>query len=186
MLNIVEVNGICTSALMPEVFRNLASKRSHWSAARALYARELVKISSRPNVKLQPCIAMPSSEYGNAVGGGLKLKGAKDAGVKKHNKKKKPKADSSEPKPTDEAEKEQRVEQTTLQKALADEEEKGDGIVAQQEAEVKEYGKTEAQRRHDERRKKRVCSSPLVCEAIGYGIDVLFPDSSTNVSNARA
>lgn len=111
--------------------------------------------------------AMPSSEYGNAVGGGLKLKGAKDAGVKKH-KKKKPKADSGEPKPTDEAEKEQRVEQTKLQKALAEEEKKkGDEVADQQEAEVKEYGKTEAQRRHDERRKKRVCSSHPYAKSIG-------------------
>ena len=39
---------------------------------------------------------MPSSEYRNAVGGGLKLKGAKDSGVSK-TKKKKLKVDSKVP-----------------------------------------------------------------------------------------
>lgn len=100
---------------------------------------------------------MPSSDYGNAVGGGLKLKGAIDAGIKKH-KKKKPKLDSRESKAADITAKEQDVEESAVQKALAEEEEKEhDDSAKQQEAEVKEYGKTEAQRRHEERRKKRVC-----------------------------
>ncbi|KAK3081696.1 hypothetical protein LTR53_020455, partial [Teratosphaeriaceae sp. CCFEE 6253] len=45
---------------------------------------------------------MPSSDYGNAISGGLKMKGAKDAGVKKPKKKKstKPSEPEPEPKPT--------------------------------------------------------------------------------------
>lgn len=98
---------------------------------------------------------MPSSDYSNAVGGGLKLKGAKDAGVKKK-KKVKPTAggegSTSEAKPRDD---------TALQKALA-EEEKGEGDMHMsrvREADVKEFGKTEAQRRFEERRRKRVCAA---------------------------
>lgn len=100
---------------------------------------------------------MPSSDYGNAVGGGLKLKGAKGAGVKKHKKKEK----KAKPSETESIEK-QLENETALQKVLAEEEKDDgeDGVVAKQrEVEVKEYGKTEAQRRHEERRKKRVCYS---------------------------
>lgn len=102
---------------------------------------------------------MPSSDYTNAVGGGLKLKGAKDAGVKKHKKKKlKPEAGSAKVPDTNQ---EQGGENSTaLQKALADEE--GDDGVQQQElAKVDKdtgAGKTEAQRRHEEIRRKRVRS----------------------------
>jgi len=98
---------------------------------------------------------MPSSDYGNAVGGGLKLKGVKDSGVKKH-KKRKAKTESAEQQliaHSGEAE-----EITTTQKALAEgEADQKDDVVERREAEVTEYGKTEAQRRHEERRKKRVC-----------------------------
>lgn len=102
---------------------------------------------------------MPSSDYSNAVGGGLKLKGS-SSGVDKKKKKKKSKpaeegekkADSQQPEQPAE---EDSNEQTALQKALADEEgDRGDGKAS--EADVKEYGKTEAQRRFEERRKKRV------------------------------
>ena len=100
---------------------------------------------------------MPSSDYTNAIGGGLKLKGAKDAGVDKKKKKKKAKADATESKPADAAEKE--IELSGVQKTLAQEENEDDkDVVKQQESEVKEYGKTEAQRRHEERRRKRVCT----------------------------
>lgn len=104
---------------------------------------------------------MPSSDYTNAVGGGLKLKGAKDAGVKKP-KKKKPKPDANASKAPD-AEKAQEPNDetsTALQKALADEEETADNA---QEADrvVKTdrdaiAGKTEAQRKHDDIRRRRV------------------------------
>lgn len=94
---------------------------------------------------------MPSSDYSSAIGGGLKLKGA---GVDKKKKKK------TKSKPIAESEsKEDGVdpaadkESTALQKALAEEE---DEVEKPKESEVNTFGKTEAQRRHEERRKKRV------------------------------
>lgn len=102
---------------------------------------------------------MPSSDYSNAVGGGLKLKGSSGGIDKKKKKKKSKPAEESEKKvevqqPEQPAE-EDSIEQTALQKALADEEgDRRDGKAS--EADVKEYGKTEAQRRFEERRKKRV------------------------------
>lgn len=116
---------------------------------------------------------MPSSDYSNAVGGGLKLKGAKDAGVKKHKKSKKAKAVDGEST-------EKSSEQTALQVALADEERlDGENGTAREirETEVKEYGKTEAQKRQEERRRKRVsaytpCSELCpVHEAVGTEAD---------------
>ncbi|KAK5683484.1 hypothetical protein LTS10_005017 [Elasticomyces elasticus] len=93
---------------------------------------------------------MPSSDYSSAVGGGLKLKGAKDAGIKKKKKKSKP----SEPATaTSEAEP---SEQTALQKALADEETGLEATGKEREAETRQFGKTEAQVRHEERRRKRL------------------------------
>ena len=101
---------------------------------------------------------MPSSDYANAVGGGLKLKGAKDAGVKKHKKKKPAKqSPKASPLPEDGAEKDH--EQSALQRLLADEEQDGvETTNRQQEDDMKVHGKTEAQRRHEERRRKRVCN----------------------------
>ena len=103
---------------------------------------------------------MPFSDYANAVGGGLKLKGAKDAGVRKH--KKKSKSDPS--KATKEAEKaikdgdgEESTQESAVQKALAEEEQEQDAAGQEEkEFEAKSFGKTEAQRRHEERRRKRV------------------------------
>lgn len=98
---------------------------------------------------------MPSSDYSNAVGGGLKLKGAKNTGVKKH-KKKKAKPEASESKATS-AEKEQNGETSTaLQKALAEEESEETHERAKLERGDKDAGKTEAQRKHEEIRRKRV------------------------------
>jgi len=101
---------------------------------------------------------MPSSDYTSAVGGGLKLKGAaQDAGVKKTKKKKKPFKTEGEPE----------VPQSTdgsvsLQRALAEEEKNGEKdnevTALERAAETRELGKTEAQKRHEERRRKRVCS----------------------------
>lgn len=106
---------------------------------------------------------MPSSDYKNAIGGGLKLKGTKDAGVDKKKKKKKPlpEAESENSKAlVTSAEKEGAVEgedESSVQKALAHEEEQEDDSASKRrEDEVNEYGKTEAQRRHEERRRKRV------------------------------
>ena len=96
---------------------------------------------------------MPSSDYTNAIGGGLKLKGAKDAGVDKKKKKKKSKSETTASKDTPE----ELAQQSAVQKALAEEEtDDVDAVTKQQELDDKEYGKTEAQRRHEERRRKRV------------------------------
>ncbi|KAK3645624.1 hypothetical protein LTR56_009064 [Elasticomyces elasticus] len=93
---------------------------------------------------------MPSSDYSSAVGGGLKLKGAKDAGIKK--KKKKPKPSE----PATAASEVEPSEQTALQKALADEETGLEATGKEREAETRQFGKTEAQVRHEERRRKRL------------------------------
>ena len=104
---------------------------------------------------------MPSSDYGNAVGGGLKLKGAKDAGVKKRKKSHKPKMETAT-KAVEKVEKPDDDDETALQRALAAEEQGSDGeVVKKKESEVKEYGKTEAQRRFEERRRKTVCHMPI-------------------------
>ncbi|KAK0265877.1 hypothetical protein LTR35_017061 [Friedmanniomyces endolithicus] len=91
---------------------------------------------------------MPSSDYSSAVGGGLKLKGAKDAGIKK--KKSKPAGSTSSKAEA------QVSDDKALQKALADEETSLEATGGEREAETKQYGKTEAQKRHDERRRKRL------------------------------
>ncbi|KJX95488.1 DUF1754-domain-containing protein [Zymoseptoria brevis] len=110
---------------------------------------------------------MPSSDYASAVGGGLKLKGS-SGGIDKKKKKKKSSSKPSESKPTtnsetkpDELEGEtaggESESQNALQKALADEEAQDTQLAkAATEAELRGYGKTEAQRRHEERRKKRL------------------------------
>ncbi len=95
-------------------------------------------------------VEMPSSDYTSAVGGGLKLKGAKDAGIKK--KKSKPAGSTSSKAEA------QVSDDKALQKALADEETSLEATGVEREAETKQYGKTEAQKRHDERRRKRVRS----------------------------
>lgn len=101
---------------------------------------------------------MPSSDYSSAIGGGLKLKGA---GVDKKKKKK------SKPKTAVEGENKEEAagstaekESTALQKALAEEE---DEVEKPQDSEVNTFGKTEAQRRHEERRKKRVSFAMSRC-----------------------
>ncbi|KAK1061165.1 hypothetical protein LTR12_004813 [Friedmanniomyces endolithicus] len=92
---------------------------------------------------------MPSSDYSSAIGGGLKLKGAKDAGIKKKKK-------SKPAEPTSSKVEAQSSDDTVLQKALADEETNLEASGVEREAETKQYGKTEAQKRHDERRRKRL------------------------------
>ena len=87
----------------------------------------------------------------------MKLKGA--GGVDKKKKKKKAKKESEEAGDSKQDKTSDVTNaQTALQEALVDEEE-GQGNVKAADADVKEYGKTEAQRRFEERRKKRVCIS---------------------------
>ncbi|KAK5695383.1 hypothetical protein LTR97_008889 [Elasticomyces elasticus] len=93
---------------------------------------------------------MPSSDYSSVVGGGLKLKGAKDAGIKKKKKKSKPSESATA------ASEAQPSEQTALQKALADEETGLEATGKEREADMRQFGKTEAQVRHEERRRKRL------------------------------
>ncbi|GAB1726428.1 hypothetical protein NU195Hw_g6634t1 [Hortaea werneckii] len=112
---------------------------------------------------------MPSADYGNAVGGGLKLKRAKDAGVKKKKKEKRSKtADAGDG---------DKAQQSALQKALAEEDKGDDEAAGSQVAgthekdrasdatdhsdhkgsgDHKDYGKTEAQKRQEELRRKRL------------------------------
>lgn len=92
---------------------------------------------------------MPSSDYGNVVGGGLKLKGAKNAGIKK-----KKKSQTSKPSDTAVAVVD-KEESDDVQKVLADEDVEG-ALAKEREDDTKQYGKTEAQRRFEERRRKRV------------------------------
>lgn len=108
---------------------------------------------------------MPSSDYSNAVGGGLKLKGAGGVDKKKKKKKaKKPEENETQQDIREEGKDDDDGQSTALQKALAEEEER-DGKSSEAAEEVREYGKTEAQRRFEERRKKRVSvRDPLIGE----------------------
>ena len=126
---------------------------------------------------------MPSSDYTAAIGGGLKLKGVKDAGVKRHKKKKStPKPDPENPQPSETGDKQPEPE-GALQKALADEEQNSTQAVKEQDSEAKEYGKTEAQRRHEERRRKRV--GLLVSISIQWGCEGDYEGQLTCMYVAR-
>ena len=127
---------------------------------------------------------MPSSDYGNAVGGGLKLKGgAKDAGVKKHKRKKA----KVLPEVSEGGEKQAAQELAGVANDGIDEESGevvDDGKVARKlAAEERELGKTEAQRRHEERKRKRVCTPPAECK---YSCLVCYGRSLTCVSACPA
>ena len=102
---------------------------------------------------------MPSSEYTNTIGGGLKLKGS---GVDKKKRKKKSKGAAEQADESKAVVKKDDGDESAAQKALADEEggDAGEDVVKQAESDTKAYGKTEAQRRHEERRRKRVSSYP--------------------------
>ncbi|KAG8626815.1 hypothetical protein KVT40_005760 [Elsinoe batatas] len=86
---------------------------------------------------------MPSSDYTSAVGGGLKLKGAKDAGIDKKKKKKKrplPEAERS-PRPTGDDDGD--ADSTAVSK-----DRNGSGS--------RNTKKTETERKHEEVRRKRL------------------------------
>lgn len=94
---------------------------------------------------------MASDDYASAIGGGLKLKGSKPSGVtkkKKNKNKSKPDSDDSTA--------------AALQKALADEEraaaaEKTEDVTREEQEEYEPGGgKTEAERKYEEMRRKRV------------------------------
>ncbi|KAH8600949.1 hypothetical protein B0O99DRAFT_649019 [Bisporella sp. PMI_857] len=101
---------------------------------------------------------MPSDDYASAVGGGLKLKGVKDSGVKK---KKKKKASKGDPSISGE-------QASALQKALAGEDEDAGKQQGGKEGEDPSEdelrtldhrgndGKTAAERAHEEMRRRRL------------------------------
>nr|POE47843.1 uncharacterized protein c31g5.21 [Quercus suber] len=100
---------------------------------------------------------MPSSDYANTVGGGLKLKGVKDAGVTKHKKKRKDKslalvkrtdADKSTSLAQDEPGERRGREEVTMPGTDQD------PVRRREDSAGRQFGKTEAQRRHEERRRK--------------------------------
>ncbi|PPJ54130.1 hypothetical protein CBER1_01056 [Cercospora berteroae] len=97
---------------------------------------------------------MPSSDYSSAIGGGLKLKGS-SSGIDKSKKKKKKSSKSNTEADNNEktSTKDPETSQSALQKALADTDEPSKSPDA---TEITTYGKTEAQRRYEERRKKRL------------------------------
>jgi protein FAM32A len=104
------------------------------------------------------------SEYSAASGGALKLKGSSGVDKKKKKKKHRPAGDAPEISTAADTSKDgESKNQRDLQKML--EEEDGDG--ADREEAIKEYekyklqgGKTEAERRYEERRRQRVSSFP--------------------------
>jgi len=101
---------------------------------------------------------MGSDDYSAAVGGGLKLKGSKPGGVTKKKKKDKDKSKSNVEADDPRA--------AALHKALADEEK----AAAEEQLDVGKEGgeedydagsnKTEAERKYEEMRRKRVCFLP--------------------------
>lgn len=110
---------------------------------------------------------MPSTDY-TSTGGGLKLKGVKNAGIdKKRKKKKQPSSsssstavvtaskDSNTNNDTDTANPSQTSEPLTTTTAKQDRQKVEDALIPPQSD-----GKTESERRHDEMRRKRVSRSP--------------------------
>jgi protein FAM32A len=101
---------------------------------------------------------MGSDDYSAAVGGGLKLKGSKPSGVTKKKKKDKDKSKSNVEADDPRA--------AALHKALADEEKASaeEQLDVGKEGEEEDYdagsNKTEAERKYEEMRRKRVCFLP--------------------------
>lgn len=109
---------------------------------------------------------MGSDDYTAApIGGSLKLKGVKDAGISKHKKKRK------RPRPENEVEN----ETNAGEKAAGEGNVTGEGGISEERAtevsggekkgdledDTPGQGKTEAERRHEEARRKRVCHHVL-------------------------
>jgi len=107
---------------------------------------------------------MPSSDY-TTTGGGLKLKGAKNAGIdKKRKKKSKPATDStttvSTTTTTTGASDSRNEPKDAMHSALAEEDADLGSGQGGKEAEFR-VQKTEAERRHEELRRKRVLTTCL-------------------------
>ncbi|KAI9823777.1 MAG: hypothetical protein M1832_002334 [Thelocarpon impressellum] len=100
---------------------------------------------------------MPGDEYATSTGGTLKLKGVQDGKVdkKKKKKKKKKEKEKKEPKPTDEVT--ASAEGGASASTGDDGQDPREGPVPDPDREASPgAGKTEAQRRHDELRRKRL------------------------------
>ena len=112
--------------------------------------------------------AMPADDYTAAVSGGLKLKGVNSSSkVSKSHKKRRPKALESES-TTNVRPDESKEESTKDGEDVTTEQDESTGDGNERPLENVEattppqVGKTEAELRHEERRRKRVCSSLLV------------------------
>ena len=106
---------------------------------------------------------MPASDYTSTISGGLKLKGgAKDAGVKKKSKKSKSSKDKAAPKPSTSRDGEEAGDSKTTDSDLAlSTTHSRDATPSEQPSSSGTgSGKTEAQRRHEEIKRKRVCQAP--------------------------
>ena len=106
---------------------------------------------------------MPASDYTSTISGGLKLKGgAKDAGVKKKSKKSKSSKDKAAPKPSTSRDGEEAGDSKTTDSDLAlSTTHSRDATPSEQPSSSGTgSGKTEAQRRHEEIKRKRVCQTP--------------------------
>ncbi|KAL8826702.1 MAG: hypothetical protein Q9170_007305 [Blastenia crenularia] len=104
---------------------------------------------------------MPTDDYTSAAGGGLRLKGVKDSKVKKHKKKRPKNPEAEKPTPsahTDEPSRPQEQDgnsdDAVAKKNQFDEDISEDHGVEEDRAEPR--GKTEAELRHGERRRRRL------------------------------
>ena len=102
---------------------------------------------------------MPGDDYTAAVGGGLKLKGVNSSSKVSKHKKKKPKPESNpaiEEKPTEEPSTPSKEIDPDASDSVVRKED-GDMPGEEEAASPSRAGKTEAEMRHEERRRKRVC-----------------------------
>lgn len=106
---------------------------------------------------------MPASDYTSTISGGLKLKGgAKDAGVKKKSKKSKSSKDKAAPKPSSTSQDGEEAGDSKTPKsdlALSTTHSRDATPSEQPSSSGTGSGKTEAQRRHEEIKRKRVCQA---------------------------
>lgn len=104
----------------------------------------------------------PASEYATTGSGKLKIKGVQGGRVEKKKKKKKKDKDSVKEKPTEGEEEYPAENQKDGQtESMAEKRRSGSRDLRDEEEEEEEgqetYGKTEAERRYNEARRKRVC-----------------------------
>ncbi|GAB7323780.1 hypothetical protein MBLNU13_g07236t1 [Cladosporium sp. NU13] len=103
---------------------------------------------------------MPASDYTSTISGGLKLKGgAKDAGVKKKSKKSKSSKDKAAPKPSTPQDGEAEAGDSKAPNAdlaLSTTHSDRDATSSKQQPSSSGTGKTDAQRRHEEIKRKRL------------------------------